>query len=142
MKHVTEKKQRDRAVIEALVRTYGPISRGEIRQLTHLRWSAISPIVRELLDEGKFVEVGPSSNPMGRKQTLLGLNEERGYVVSVVFDPETVSAAVTNLLPCKRSRVTETTCLDGGADGLIRQLFSCAHEAIRQAGIQREKLLV
>jgi predicted NBD/HSP70 family sugar kinase len=78
---------------------------------------------------------------MGRKQTLLGLNEERGYVVSVVFDPETVSAAVTNLLPCIRSRVTETTCLDGGADGLIRQLFSCAHEAIRQAGIQREKLL-
>ena len=141
MKHVTEKKERDRAVIEALVRNYGPISRAEIRQLTQLRWSSISPIVRELLNEGNLVEVGPSSNPMGRKQTLLRINDENGYIVSVVFDPETVSAAVTNLYPRIKSKVTETTCLDGDADGLIRQLFTCAHEAIRQAGIQREKLL-
>lgn len=141
MKHVAEKKERDRAVIEALVRNYGPISRAEIRQLTQLRWSSISPIVRELLKEGKLVEVGPSSNPMGRKQTLLRLNDENGYIVSVVFDPETVSAAVTNLYPRIRSKVTETACLDGGADGLIRQLFRCAHEAVRQAGIPREKLL-
>jgi N-acetylglucosamine repressor len=141
MKHVTEKKERDRAVIEALVRNYGPISRAEIRELTQLRWSSISPIVRELLNEGKLVEVGPSSNPMGRKQTLLRLNEENGYIVSVDFDPEIVSAAVTNLLPRIRSKVAETTRLDGDAEGLIRQLFACAHEAIRQAGIEREKLL-
>lgn len=141
MKHVTEKKDRDIAVIEALVRNYGPISRAEIRQLTQLRWSSISPLVRELLSEGKLVEVGPSSNPMGRKQTLLRLNEENGYIVSVVFDPEAVSAAVTNLCPRIISKVTETTCLSRDADGLIRQLFSCAHEAVRQAGIPPEKLL-
>jgi predicted NBD/HSP70 family sugar kinase len=141
MKHVTEKKEWDRAVIEALVRNYGPISRAEIRQLTQLRWSSISPIVRELLNEGKLVEVGPSSNPVGRKQTLLRLNEENGYILSVVFDPENVSAAVTNLYPRIRSKVTETTYLDGDADGLIRQLFTCAHEAILQAGIPQEKLL-
>ena len=141
MKHVVGKKERDKAVAEALVRTYGPISRAEIRQLTQLRWSAISPIVRELLNEGKLLEVGPSSNPMGRKQTLLRLNEEYGYIASVEFDPETVSAAVTDLFPRIRSRVTETTCLDGGTDGLIRQLLSCAHEALRQADIPREKLL-
>jgi predicted NBD/HSP70 family sugar kinase len=141
IKHVTEKKERDRAVIEALVRNYGPISRAEIRQLTQLRWSSISPIVRELLNEGKLVAVGPSSNPMGRKQTLLRLNEENGYIVSLVFDPETVSAAVTNLFPRIKSKVTETARLDGGADGLLRQLFACAHEAIRQADIPPEKLL-
>jgi predicted NBD/HSP70 family sugar kinase len=141
MKHVTEKKERDRAVIEALVRRYGPISRAEIRELTHLRWSSISPIVRELINEGNLVEVGPSSNPMGRKQTLLRLNEENGYIVSVDFDADTVSAAVTNLRPRIKSKVTETTCLDGDVDGLVHQLFACAHEAIRQAGVQRKKLL-
>lgn len=141
MKHVREKKERDRAVIEALVRKYGPISRAEIRELTHLRWSVISPIVRKLLSEKKLLEVGPSSNPMGRKQTLLRLNEEQGFILGVTFDPETVSAAVTTLFPRIKSKITETTRLDGGVEGLVCQLFSCAHQAIQQAGIQREKLL-
>lgn len=141
MKHVSGKKERDKAVIDALVRKYGPISRAEIRQLTQLRWSTITPLVRELLNEGKFLEVGPASNPLGRKQTLLQLNEDYGYIVAVEFDPETVSAAVTNLLPSIKSKVTEATCLDGGAEGLLRQLFSCAHQVIQKAGIPQEKLL-
>lgn len=141
MKHVKETMQRDRAVITSLVRNLGPISRAEIRQLTQLRWSSISPLVRELLREGQLVEVGPSSNPMGRKQTLLRLNDENGYILSIVFDPENVSAAVTNLYPHIKSRVTEPTRLDGDAERLICQLFTCAHEAIRQAGVPRDKLL-
>ena len=141
MKHVSEKRERDKAVIEALVRKYGPISRAEIRQLTHLRWSLISPVVRELLNEEKFLEVGRSSNPMGRKQILLQQNEEYGFVVVVKLDPETVFTAVTNLVPRIRSKVTATTYVNGGVEGLIRQLFSCARAVIQQAGIQREKIL-
>lgn len=141
MKHVTEKKKRDSAVIEALVRRCGPISRAEIRELTHLRWSVVSPIVRELLKEGKFLEVGPSSNPMGRKQTLLQLNEEQGFILAVGFDAESVSAAVTNLRPHIKNKVTQTTCVDGGTDGLLRQVLSCAHQVLQEAGIAREKLL-
>lgn len=141
MKHVSEKKERDRSVIEALVWKYGPISRAEIRQLTQLRWSVISAIVREMLNEGKLLEVGRSSNPMGRKQTLLQLSGERGFIAMVEFNPETVVAAVTDLSPQIKSRVTEATNVEGGAEGLIRQLFSCMHAAIQQAGIAPEKLL-
>ncbi len=141
MKHVTEKKKRDKAVIEALVRRYGPISRAEIRELTHLRWSVVSPIVRELLIEGKFLEVGPSSNPMGRKQTLLQLNEDQGFILAVAFDPEAISAAVTNLRPQIKSKVTHATSLTGGKDELVAQLMRCAGEAIQQAGIPRDKLM-
>ncbi len=141
MKHVTEKKKRDRAVIEALVRRYGPISRAEIRELTHLRWSVVSPIVRELLREGKFLEVGPSSNPLGRKQTLLQLNEDQGFILAVAFDAESVSAAVTNLRPHIKSKVTQSANLTGGVDGLLSQLVRCAHEALQQTGIPREKLM-
>jgi len=141
MKHVTEKKVRDRAVIEALVRRYGPISRAEIRELTHLRWSVISPIVRELLSEKKILEIGPSSNPMGRKQTLLQLNQDHGFILGITFDSETVTAAVTNLFPRIMNKVTETSHLDGGVERLVRQLISCAQEAIQKAEIQRQKLL-
>jgi N-acetylglucosamine repressor len=141
MKHVTEKRKRDRAVIEALVRRYGPISRAEIRDLTHLRWSVVSPIVRELLTEGKLLEVGPSSNPMGRKQTLLQLNEDQGFILAVAFDAESVSAAITNLRPHIKSRVTQSTCLTGGKEELLAQLVQCAREAIREAGIPLDKLM-
>jgi predicted NBD/HSP70 family sugar kinase len=141
MKHVTEKKLRDKAVIEALARAYGPISRAEIRQLTQLRWSSISPIVKELLQEGKFLEVGRSTNPMGRKQTLLRFNEDHGYILAIDFSPEIVSAAVTNLSPRIKVKVEEPTCLSGGAEGLIAQLFQCARRAIQRADIPREKLL-
>ena len=127
-------------MIEALVRKLGPISRAEIRELTHLRWSVVSPIVRELLEAGRVLEAGRSGNPMGRKQTLLQLNEEYGFILALAFDPETVSAAVTTLLPQIKSKVTEATCLKEGAEGLIRQLFACARQAIQKAAIAPEKL--
>lgn len=141
IKHVTEKKELDRAVVEALVWKHGPISRAEIRQLTQLRWSVVSQIVKDLLSEGKFLEVGRSSNPMGRKQTLLQLNEEYGFVAVVEFDFDTVFAAVTDHFPHIRSRVAETTRVGEGVDGLVCQLFKCVRAAIQQAGIPPEKLL-
>lgn len=140
MKHVTEKKARDRAVIETLVRNLGPLSRAEIRELTHLRWSVVSPIVRELLEESKLLEAGPSSNPMGRKQTLLQLNEEHGFTVAVSFDPENVSAAITTLSPRIRSKVTHPACLSEATEGLIRQMFACVYEVVQQAGVPKDKL--
>jgi predicted NBD/HSP70 family sugar kinase len=140
MKHVSEKKERDRSVIEALTWKYGPISRAEIRQLTHLRWSVISSVVRELLSEGKLREVGHSSNPLGRKQTLLQLNEDHRFIAVIGFDPESVFAAVTNLVPRITCRVSETTNVAGGVDGLIRQLLACTRAVIKEAGIVPEKL--
>ncbi len=141
IKHVQGKKERDKAVIEAVVRSFGPLSRAEIRQLTHLRWTAISHLVREIISEGKLLEVGRSSNPRGRKQILLRLNEDHAFIVGVIFDPETVSATVMNLFPRIKSMVTEATLLEGGKAGLVRQLFACADNAIRQAGIPREKVV-
>jgi len=142
MKHVKQKKERDRVVIEALVRKYGPISRAEIRDLTQLRWSSISPIVRELLRDKRFLEVGRSGAPqMGRKRTLLQLNEERGFILAVTYDPENVATAVTNLRPRTKTKIIAPTRLDGGGEGLLEQLFSCARQAMQQAGVKEEKLL-
>jgi N-acetylglucosamine repressor len=141
IKHVSEKKERDKAVIESLVWKHSPISRAEIQQMTHLRWSVITSIVRELLNEGKFLEVGRSSNPMGRKQTLLQLNEQHGFIAVVKFDAETVFAAVTDLFPRIISRYREPTYVDGGTEGLILQLISCVRKVIQQSGIAPSKLL-
>ena len=99
MKGVSSKKARDRAVILDIARRLGPQSRVDIHRLTHLRQGTISLLVRELLRENQLVEGGFSDNPMGRKQVLLRLNEDFGYIGAIEFDAEQVVTAVLNWAP-------------------------------------------
>ncbi len=141
MKHCKTQRERDLHVVEALVRRFGSLSQVEIHELTHLRRSAISELARDLLKQGRLVEAGRSDNSMGRKRILLRINEEHGFVLGVGFDDEAVLAAVMNLRPRIHSMVREATRLEGGMNGLAHQLLSCAHEAVRQAGLETESLL-
>ncbi len=141
MKVVSSKRERDKTVVLDLARRFGPLSRVAIHELTRLRPSTISMLVRELLREGRLLEAGPSDNPTGRKQVLLRIQEDRGFVASLEFDAEMVVAAVVNLGAHIRHSVKEATYLGGGIEGLVRQLLDCAARAVRDAGID-ESLLV
>jgi N-acetylglucosamine repressor len=141
MKHVTTKTERDKRVIRAVVLRYGPLSRVEIHELTNLRQSTISALVRELLEEGSLLEAGRSDNPVGRKQILLRLNDEHGFIAGVEFDDELVIGAVLDLSAKIRSVVKERTVLDGGIEGLTRQLLFCVRKAISEAGIAVHSLI-
>jgi N-acetylglucosamine repressor len=141
MKHCKTQRERDLHVVEALVRRFGSLSQVEIHELTHLRRSAISGLARDLLKQRRLIEAGRSDNSMGRKRILLRLNEEHGFFLGVGFDDEAVLAAVMDLRPRIRSMVREDTRLEGGMNGLAHQLLSCAHEAVKQAGLKAESLL-
>lgn len=141
VKHCRTQRERDLLVIEALVRKHGPLSQVEIHELTNFQRSAISGLVRDLLKQKRLVEAGRSNNLRGRKQVLLRLNEEHGFVLGVGFDDEAVLAAVMDLHLQILAMSREATQLDGGADALIHQLLSCAHKVIRQASIKAELLL-
>ncbi len=133
MAHVNSKKERDKAVVMAVVRRFGPLSRVDVHELTQFRPSTISLLVRELLEEGKLREAGPSNNPLGRKQILLTVNEGFGFVVGVEFDIDTLMAASMDLRPQILGSVSEPTNLAQGAKGLIRQLLTCTRRAIEKA---------
>lgn len=141
LKHCKTQRERDLHVVEALVRRFGSLSQVEIHELTHLRRSTISGLARDLLKQGRLMEAGRSDNAMGRKRILLRLNEEHGFFLGVGFDDEAVLAAVMDLRPRIHSMVREATRLEGGMNDLARQLLSCAHEAVRQAGLKAESLL-
>lgn len=141
MKHVTSKNQRDRLVVEALIRRFGALSRVDIYELTHLQRSDISRLVRELLDEGRLIQAGRADNPTGRKQVLLRLNEEHRFVLAVGFDDENVVASLLDLHPRVRATASESTCLTRGVDGLVEQLLGCAHRAMEEAGVLPRSLL-
>jgi N-acetylglucosamine repressor len=141
MKYAATKSARDKHVIQAVVRRFGPLSRVEMHKLTHLRPNTISKLVRELLDEGWLLEAGRSDNPMGRKQILLRLNEEHSFVAAVELDDESVIASAMDLFPRIRTSVKEPTNLNGGIEGLVRQLLSCTRRAIDQAGVSNRALI-
>lgn len=136
MKHVSNKTQRDKLVIEALVRREGLLSRSDIHALTSLQQSEISRMVGALLREGKLQEAGRAANPMGRKQVLLRFNEDHQFIAALAFDDESVHASVVNLHPRLREQVREPTCVTRGTEGLVQQLLLCMREALRRAGIK------
>jgi predicted NBD/HSP70 family sugar kinase len=141
MKQVTRKSDHDKHVTEAVVRRFGPISRVGIYDLTKIRRTTISLITRELLDEGRLIVVGRSNNPLGRKQVLLQLNPEFGFIVGIEFDDKQVVAGVLNLQPRVKYSVSEPTNLSQGKDGLIRQLQSIVTRLIAEAGANPAQLL-
>jgi predicted NBD/HSP70 family sugar kinase len=141
MKQVTRKSDYDKHVTEAVVRRFGPISRVGIYDLTKIRRTTISLITRELLDEGRLIVVGRSNNPLGRKQVLLELNDEFGFLVGIEFDDKQVVAGVLSLRPRVKHSVSEPTNLSEGKDGLILQLQSVVARVIAEAGVNPAQLL-
>ncbi|TAM78937.1 MAG: ROK family protein [Acidobacteria bacterium] len=141
MKQVLSNSNRNKLIIEATIRRFGPISRVQIHELTNVRKTTISVLVRELLEEKRLLEVGKSNNPLGRKQVLLRINEGHGYVAGVEFDDERVVAGVLDLSPHILYRICEPTNLQGGLDGLIQQLRSCVRKVLLQAKVPVESLI-
>ncbi len=141
MSQLPKKSEHDKRVIEALVRKYGPISQVGLHELTKYRRGTISSITRQLLLEGKLLEVGRSNNPRGRKQVLLQLNPRFGFIVALQFDDETVTAGIVDLTPAILHQVSEPSCLARGKDGLIRQLQACVRRVIADGGLDHTHLL-
>lgn len=140
-KHVLRKSERDKSIIEAAVRRFGPISRVQIHQLTNLRRTTVSALVRQLLEEGKLAEAGRADNRLGRKQVLLRINETRGYIAAIEFDDERVVAGLLDLSPCIVYRTEEPTDCREGMDGLVRQLKSCVRKVLRQGTVSPGSLV-
>ncbi|RPI21227.1 MAG: ROK family protein [Acidobacteria bacterium] len=141
MKHSDSKKERDKAVIMAVVRRFGPISRVAIQHLTQYRPSTVSDYVRELIEAGRLYEAGRSDNPLGRKQVLLRVNDAFGFLVAMEFDAETIRTAVLDLEPKVLTTRTEPVDLTGGVEGVLKQLLSAADRAIRESRKNRAQLL-
>jgi N-acetylglucosamine repressor len=136
---VQAKSERDEHLVEYVVRRFGPISRARIHELTQIRPSATSQIVRQLLDAGRLVEDGVENGRLGRKGALLRLNEESRCVACLQFDDETITAGVANLRPSITKTRTDATPLNGGAEALTRQLIRTLKACLR--GVPSESVI-
>jgi predicted NBD/HSP70 family sugar kinase len=140
MNRVLTIREKDKAVIMATVRRFGPISRVGIRNLTHIRQATISFLVNELLSEGRLKVVGPASNPTGRKQVMLSVNEESSFVIGLDFDEEFVDVALLDLHPRVKQTLREPTNLSGGINTLLQQLFAAVEKLIQTSGVEADSI--
>src|ERR1700758_3129654 len=131
MTKLPRKTLQDKHLIEVLVRNQGPISRVEIFQQTKMRRSTISLLTRQLLSEGKLVEVGFSNNPLGRKQILLNHNPKFGFVVGIEFDDKSLTAGVMDLETEILHSFKEPTNVAHGQEGLLKQLQNAVHRVVK-----------
>jgi len=141
IKQVNGKPQRDKHVVEAIVRRFGPMSRAKIHELSQIRLSAMSALVRSLLEEGRLVESGVEESTVGRKGALLRLNESYGSVIGIEFDDESLSVGVSDLHPRIRHLLTEPVQLDGGREKLIRQLLAAARRVLQESRIRKNDVV-
>jgi len=126
--------------VEAIVRRFGPISRARIHELSQIRLSATSTLVRSLLEEGRLVECGVADSTVGRKSVLIRLNESHASVLGIEFDDESLCVGVSDLRPQIRHLVSEAVQLDGGQEKLIKQLLAAAKRALKEAGVRKSRL--
>jgi predicted NBD/HSP70 family sugar kinase len=134
MKNAPRKSHQDKHEIEVLVRERGPISRVGIYEQTKLRRSTISLLTRELLAEGHLIEAGRFDNPIGRKQVLLQINPNFGFLAGVEFDDKQMTAGLMDLQPMVLSTFTEATVLEHGQQGLIDQILAAIRRTIQSSG--------
>ena len=82
----------NRRLAVQLLRHHGVLSRQQLAQITGLRNSTLTYIVRELLENQVVRTVGKAeSKTVGKKQLLLEINPDLGWVVGVSIDRDAMT---------------------------------------------------
>jgi predicted NBD/HSP70 family sugar kinase len=121
----------------ASVRDHGPITRADVARTTNLSPVTVSATVRLLIEQGFVREAGPTLTPAGKRATLLEFVGDVFYVVAVVADGSSLTAACFDLSGHRLSSVHRR-----GVDtqaAVEEELPSAVDEAL--TGPARDRLL-
>ncbi|MEQ9455026.1 MAG: ROK family protein [Phycisphaeraceae bacterium] len=87
----------NRALVLGLVRETGPLSRRQLTEKTGLRSSSVTYITRDLIEGQIIRERGKLDSPgVGKKQVLLEVNPDFGWVIGVGIDADWMSLVMLN----------------------------------------------
>ncbi|MEG0778331.1 MAG: ROK family transcriptional regulator [Oscillospiraceae bacterium] len=77
-----------------LIHEHKDISRTDLAKKSHLSLSAVSRIVKQLLDDGYILETGYGDSNGGRKPINIRVNPHAGYIIGVDFGKTAANAGV------------------------------------------------
>ncbi|WP_100010060.1 ROK family transcriptional regulator [Lentibacillus sediminis] len=130
----------NKSIILNKIRTSEPVSRAQIAKETLLTPPTVSSIVRELIDQGLVKESKLGKSKVGRKPTMLLVNEDGFYVIGVDAGPKTIECILSNLSGCIKDRVVVSIEFPLMNDSFLTLLKDSIHKIIKKAN-NREKIL-
>ncbi|QDU70462.1 N-acetylglucosamine repressor [Mucisphaera calidilacus] len=91
----------NRALVLGLIRESGPLSRRQLTEKTSLRSSSVTYITRDLIEAQIIHERGKlDSNSVGKKQVLLDINPDFGWVIGIGIDGDWMSLVMLDAQGC------------------------------------------
>lgn len=126
----------DRAALELLLAT-GPMTRGQIGDLTGLSKVTASQTLARLEERGLVEVVGAQAGGRGPNAALYSVIPSSAYVAGLEVGPELVSAAVADI---HGRTVAEVTFAPNGHDDLVPVVHGAIMKACRSARVGLGKL--
>jgi predicted NBD/HSP70 family sugar kinase len=116
----------------------GPLTRGDLRELTGLAKPTISDVMRRLEDAGLAKVVGRTSGGPGPNADIYAVNPDAAYAAAVSLRASSLATAVCDLTGEVRAR-TETT-VDFGATDPVRAVRDAVAATCKQARIPLHRI--
>jgi predicted NBD/HSP70 family sugar kinase len=140
---VSGKPQLNRRINASLVfgkiREQEPISRADLVKKTGIRFTSISSIVQQLLDQRLVREVGRGKSTGGRHPILLEVNAAGLYAVGMEVGEDELRGVVVNLKGAVMA--TEfTTLADTAVETVVREGKALLDRLAQSAGVDRSQL--
>ncbi len=121
----------------------GPIDRKEISTRTHLAGATVSRVTRALVEKHLIVETDTVISPdrAGRRNILLDLNPNGGFVIGLAINAFEQSISIANLknelIACLKLELTPRV----SADEALKKIVTAIEELILSNGINRDTIL-
>lgn len=130
----------NRATVIDILAKRGSVSQTQICGLTGLSRATVSNLINALKQEDLVLEVSKGASKGGRRQVLLQLNKQAGFVVGVDLGGTKMAGAVTDLGGEPLLKLRWPTKADQGPDVVLDNLAMFIQELITQAPVDPGKV--
>ncbi|SPF01133.1 ROK family transcriptional regulator [Streptomyces sp. MA5143a] len=126
-----------------LLQEEGPLTAGQLKQLTGLSRPTVADLVERLTEAGLISVVGESGEQRrGPNARLYGIVADRAYLAALDVRTEGVTVVVTDLLGTELARASVLVADDAGTGPAVEQAVSLVERAAKEAGADRLHTMV
>jgi predicted NBD/HSP70 family sugar kinase len=121
-----------------LLQEEGPLTAGQLKQLTGLSRPTVADLVERLTEAGLISVVGESGEQRrGPNARLYGIVADRAYLAALDVRTEGVTVVVADLLGRELARASVPIAHDAGTGPAVEQAVGLVERAAKEAGADR-----
>lgn len=126
-------------LIYKLMQKNGPLSKGQLIQLTKMKLSTLNRAMQPLIDDNLVVEKEVGHSTGGRRPALYDVNPERFYVIGVDISRTYIQIVITNM----KIQIIEQQLLAGcpSPNDAVKQISDNISVMLRKLSIGNESVL-